>query len=259
MDTKTGYNGYPANPPLPPPYGYPQQPYQQPQYPPQPYQQQYSPQPPLPQLYPQQPYPPSHSPHPNYSQPQQPFPRTLDVAFTSWSGRHMRVCENTPEGPLVYAADLHNRKPHMIFQAEGTANLPATVTFHSFSRNIDMNINGNESVMRSTSKWKYEFGFESRALGGKKLTWKREKSWVSMNLECVDEAGTVYAHFKSGKSWSGKKAGKLEILKAAEAGGKAVTDELVVTGLANIYLQLMQTMSANSAAGASAGASVAVA
>ncbi|KAL4940234.1 hypothetical protein BDV06DRAFT_24119 [Aspergillus oleicola] len=275
MDTKQGYNGYPANAPpswgqeapLPPAYGYPQQPYQQypPQQPPFYDQQQagYPPQAPFPQSYPQshspQPHP-SHSPQPSYAQAQngQPqFPRTLDVSFTSWSGRHMRVTENTADGPLVYAADLHNRKPHMIFQATGTAHLPATVQFHTFSRNIDVSINGNEVPMKATSHWKYEFAFDSKALG-QKLTWKRSKSWLHMNLDCVDDSGTVLAHFKAGKGWSGKKAGKLEIYEPAARGGKGLTDEIVVTGLANVYLQLCQTMSANSAAASSASVSAAV-
>ncbi|KAL4961124.1 uncharacterized protein BDV14DRAFT_181190 [Aspergillus stella-maris] len=277
MDTKHNYNGYPAappswgqDPPAPPAYGYPQQPYgqypphqppfydQQNGYPPQSYPpQSYSPTPPSSHLSSH----PSHSPQPSYAQAQNgtaQFPRTLDVAFTSWSGRHMKVTENTSDGPLVYAADLHNRKPHMIFQATGTAHLPATVQFHCWSRKIDISINGNDVPMKGTSHWKYEYAFDSHAFPGQTFTWKRSKSWLHMNVDCVDENGTVLAHFKASKGWSGKKAGKLEIYEAASKGGKAFTDELVVTGLANVYLQLSQTAAANSAAASSASVSAAV-
>ncbi|KAL4778858.1 hypothetical protein BJX76DRAFT_342280 [Aspergillus varians] len=256
--------------PPPPAYGYHQQPYQQPyqqqhpQYPPQ-----YPPQQPpqyaqsYPQPYPQ-PYP--QQSQPGYSQappqgpppPLQSFPRGLEVAFTSWSGRHMRVTENTYDGPLVYAADLHNRKPHMLFQAKGTANLPATVIFHTFSRTVDITINGNDFPMRSESKWKHEYGFDAAALGGKRLVWKNTKKWVTMNLECVDASGTVYARFTAHKGWSGKKTGRLEILEPAAAGGKVGTDELVVTGLANVYMQIVQAAGSAGAAGASSSVAVSV-
>ncbi|KAL2837099.1 hypothetical protein BJY01DRAFT_221287 [Aspergillus pseudoustus] len=201
--------------------------------------------------YTQQPQQPS--PPPTHS-----YPRTLDVAFTSWTGRHLRVCENDANGALLYAADLKMRKPHMLFQAEGSAQLPASVIFHSFSRTIDVTVNGHEIALRPTSKWKYEFAFESPALGGKQLVWKKSKAWKFLNIECVDEAsGTVYARFVMHKGLSTKKAGKLEILEPA-ASAQGLLDELVVTGLADVYLQLMQTMSANSAAGASASVSAAV-
>ncbi|KAL4899462.1 hypothetical protein BDW74DRAFT_163470 [Aspergillus multicolor] len=249
MDTKVGYNGYPAPPQqwgqdAPAPYGYPQ-PYQQPQ----PYGQ-YPPQQPPPMY--QQP-----SPQPAYTQPPQSTPRGLEVSFTSWTGRHLRVTSETTDGPLVYAADLKNRKPHMLFQATGTAHLPATVIFHSFSRTIDVTINGQEMPLRPMSKWKAEYGFDSHALQGKHLSWKRGKCWKALNLECVDEAGTVFATWKAHSTWSGKKAGRLEILEPAMPGGKGVVDELVVTGLANVYLQMMQTMSASSAAGAASASSAA--
>ncbi|KAL4994884.1 hypothetical protein BDV10DRAFT_175852 [Aspergillus recurvatus] len=168
----------------------------------------------------------------------------------------MRVTEGTHDGPLVYAADLKNRKPHMLFQATGTAHLPATVIFHSFSRTIDITINGEEMPMRPTSKWKFEYGFTSHALSGKFLTWKRS-DWKRMNLECVDEDGVVFAKWTSHSCWSKKKTGRLEIYEPAARGGKRAVDELVVTGLANVRLQQMQTAGANAAA-SSAGTAAAV-
>ncbi|KAL2813349.1 hypothetical protein BDW59DRAFT_154853 [Aspergillus cavernicola] len=258
---KLGYNGYPSpsQPPAwdqaPPPYGYPAQH-------PQSYQQQYPPQPQYPQSYTQQPQQQAQTNHPAMpaqNTPPQSYPRGLEVVFTSWTGRHMRVTEATHDGPLVYAADLKNRKPNMIFQAEGTAQLPATVIFHTFSRNIDINIDGKEMVMRSASSWRYEFGFDSIALGGKRLTWKNTSRWTWLNMECLDDSGAVYATFKAHKGWSGKKTGRLELQEACRAGGKGLVDEIVVTGLANVYIQIAQAVSSNSAAGAGAGVAAAVA
>ncbi|KAL4876946.1 hypothetical protein BJY04DRAFT_199245 [Aspergillus karnatakaensis] len=272
MDAKVGYNGFPAQQHRSwdqPQYGYSQQPQGYPQnYPQQPpmYQQHQYPQ----QQYSEQSqYPPQQQQqhhHSNFSnqipsQPTTQIPRGYEVVFTSWSGRHMEVTEDTHDGPLAYSADLHTRKPHMIFKAEGTAHLPATVTFHSFSRTIDISINGEAFPLRTISKWKYEYAWDAQSLGGKKLIWKRPScwNWKYMNIECSDESGTVYARFDSHKGWSGKKAGRMEILAPAAPGGKALVDEIMVTGLANVYLQLSSMMAANgSAAASSAGVAAAV-
>lgn len=74
-----------------------------------------------------------------------------------------------------------------------------------------------------------------------------------MDLECVDENGVVFAKWMAHTGWSVKKSGRLEIYEPAAVGGKEIADELVVTGLANVYLLQIQTNSANAAAG-SAGA-----
>lgn len=209
---------------------------------PQPYQQPY--QQPYPQYPPYPPYP-QYNQYSQYSQPPQQFhssPRAYEVTFTSWSGRHMRVTEETRDGPLAYAADLHNRRPHMIFQAQGTANLPATVTFHNFSSKIDVRINGGDLPFRSESKWKDAYGFDSRSVpGNKHLVWKNNGIYTS-NI-CTDKSGTVYAKFTEHKGWSGKRAGRLEIFQPAAVGGKALVDELVVTGLATVYLMIIQSAS----------------
>jgi hypothetical protein len=218
-----GYNGHPVNLGQVAPHPY-QPPYQQP-YPPYPAYQ-----------YPQ------YNQYSQYNQPPQQFrspPRAYEVAFTSWSGRHMQVAEETRDGPLAYTADLHTRRPHMIFQAKGTANLPATVTFHNFSSKIDVTINGADLRLRSESKWKHAYGFDSRAIGGKQLLWKGKG--VSMTTECTDRAGAVYAKFTEHKGWSGKRAGRLEIFPPVAVGGKALADELVVTGLATVYLLILQS------------------
>jgi hypothetical protein len=187
------------------------------------------------------------------------YPRTLDVAFTSWTGRHLRVCENTADGALIYSADVKTRKPHMLFKAEGSSQLPASVIFHSFSRTIDVTVNGNEISLKPTSKWKYEFAFDSPALGGKTLVWKKSSVWKFLNIECVDEStGTVYARFAMHKGLSAKKAGTLELLAPCASAPAALVDEIVVTGLADVHLQMSQVAAANSAAGASAGVSAAV-
>ncbi|KAL2858508.1 hypothetical protein BJY01DRAFT_241837 [Aspergillus pseudoustus] len=159
----------------------------------------------------------------------------------------MRVTEETHDDALVYAADVKTRKPHMIFQATGTSDLPATVVFHNLSWTIDVSTNGEEMPMRPGSKSKLEYSFDSRALGGRWLTWKRSKGSKYFDLDCVDETGeVVYASWRAYKTGSGKKTGRTEILQpAAEvAGDKGFTDELAVTGLANVYVQIMMIVAA---------------
>ncbi|KAL3455233.1 hypothetical protein BJX64DRAFT_297890 [Aspergillus heterothallicus] len=195
---------------------------------------------------------PIQSPLPNSSSLQiQSIPRALEVSFTSISGRHMRVTSETPNGPLLYAADLRTRKPHMLFQETGfpTSTLPASVIFHNFSWTIDATINGANIPMRPVSKARMEYGFTSRALGGggnRRLTWKMPQGARDLDLDCVEEkTGSVFATWRAHKGWSGRKAGRMEILQPAVeaamvAGDKGAVDELVVTGLANVYLQIMQ-------------------
>ncbi|KAL4803087.1 hypothetical protein BDV18DRAFT_145104 [Aspergillus unguis] len=184
--------------------------------------------------------------------------RGLEVTFTSCSGRHLKVTENTSDGPIVYSADLKSRKPHMIFQSNGTAHLPATVKFHNFSRAIDVSIHGEEMPMAAKCwTFKHEYSFTSHAVSGKSFFW-RKASWRYLHLQCVDESGTVFATFRSHKSWSGKKAGRLEIMPAAAEGGQGLVDELVVTGLADVYYQMMQAMAASGTSAASASSAAAV-
>ncbi|KKK12660.1 hypothetical protein AOCH_001350 [Aspergillus ochraceoroseus] len=174
-------------------------------------------------------------------------PRLLAVDFTSWTGRHLRVTEGDSNGALVYLADLKLRKPHMIFQAEGTARLPATVTFHSFSRTIDVNINGQDIPVRQKGTFKYEIAFESPALGGTVLTWKNPRYLKPFDLECYDENGVVFAKFVPSSSWSCKKAGRIELYQACST-RSGLTDEVVVTGLALAYHIFTQTVAANAGA-----------
>ncbi|PYI05502.1 hypothetical protein BO78DRAFT_145023 [Aspergillus sclerotiicarbonarius CBS 121057] len=165
-------------------------------------------------------------------------PRTLNVDFTSWTGKHLEVTEgDATQSTLVYAADLNFRKPHMVFQATGSARLPATVIFHAFSRTIDIDINGHQIPFKPRGTFKYEVAFESPALGGKVLTWRNPHYMKPMDLECRDEQDTVIARFIPNNSWSRTKAGRLD-LGPLDSG--PLTDEVVVTGLALAYYILSQ-------------------
>ncbi|KAL3473663.1 hypothetical protein BJX99DRAFT_233084 [Aspergillus californicus] len=91
---------------------------------------------------------------------------------------------------------------------------------------------------------------------GRTLPGMKSSRWRYLNIECVDDAGTVYAQFNMHKGLTAKKVGKMELLPPCTSAPKALVDEIVVTGLADVYLQLTQTLSANSAAGVSAAVSV---
>ncbi|RAL14724.1 uncharacterized protein BO97DRAFT_404203 [Aspergillus homomorphus CBS 101889] len=183
--------------------------------------------------------------------------RVLNVDFTSWTGKHLEVTEgdsSSPNKTLVYAADLNFRKPHMVFQATGSARLPATVNFHAFSRAIDVNINGHEIAFKPKGMLKYEAPFESPALGGKVLRWKNPKYSNPSYLECSDEHDTVIAKFVPSSAWKLTKAGHLELDGRLPTG--PLTDEVVVTGLALAYYIMVQTRGASGASAAAASSVV---
>ncbi|PYH43744.1 uncharacterized protein BP01DRAFT_358187 [Aspergillus saccharolyticus JOP 1030-1] len=172
--------------------------------------------------------------------------RSLNVDFTSWTNKHLAVTEG-PSGAatLVYAADLNCRKPHMIFQATGSARLPATVNFHAFSRSIDVTVNGHQIAFKPHGLFKYEAAFESPALGGPVLTWSNPKYMNPAYLECRDAHGVVLARFIPHRGWTMTKAGCLEIDPQVPSG--PVTDEVVVTGLALAYYIIIQNTAATGA------------
>ncbi|KAL4863238.1 hypothetical protein BDV12DRAFT_202322 [Aspergillus spectabilis] len=99
-----------------------------------------------------QPTPSNMTPSTSGQAPQLEQARTFQVDLTSWSGRHVRITEGHSDGPLVYAADLKPCKPHMLFQASGTSQLPATVIFRNFSRTIETNIDGEDIPMKPVSR-----------------------------------------------------------------------------------------------------------
>ncbi|PYH82735.1 beta-lactamase/transpeptidase-like protein [Aspergillus uvarum CBS 121591] len=173
--------------------------------------------------------------------------RSLNVDFTSWTGKHLEVTEGLPnQSTLVYAADLNFCKPHMIFQATGSARLPATVNFHSFSRSIDVSVNGHQIAFKPHGVFKYEASFQSPALNGRVLTWKNPKYLNPAYLECRDEHGAVVATFIPNRGWTMTKAGRLELDLRLPSG--PVTDEVVVTGLALAYYIIVQTIAARGSA-----------
>ncbi|KAL4884901.1 hypothetical protein BJY04DRAFT_180946 [Aspergillus karnatakaensis] len=181
------------------------------------------------------------------------YPRGIEVAFTSWTSRHLRLTSETKDGALLYTADLKNTKPHMRIQGSSGTDI-ATVRFHRFSHSVDMSINGREILLTQGSKLSYSRGFESPSLGGKRLTWKKSSMWKSFHLECTDESGIVYATYKPHGGFSTKKSGRLEVLEPCRAGGDAVLDELVVSALVNIYILIKMSGAAAAGAGAGAGA-----
>ncbi|KAL3496841.1 hypothetical protein BJX62DRAFT_232033 [Aspergillus germanicus] len=209
---------------------------------------------------PYEPHPDEKSPHngTNHS-----YPRTLEIAFTSSTGRHMRVNEGTKDGPLLYIIDIHATKPHMIFhrqvQPNGTPTAPtqststATASFQHFSHAVDIRVNGRDMVLSRESRLRFDRGFASPSLGGKKLVWVKSSRWKYLYLDCVDEDGVVYATYRPHGGVSTKKGGTLELLGPCGAGtaGKesALVDEIIVTALVTIRVR-MREGSATSASGA---------
>lgn len=98
--------------------------------------------------------------------------------------------------------------------------------------------------------------FPSRGLGGGSLKW-RSKSFLSLSndFECVDGSGRVLATFYSNRGISMTRAGRFEIVAPEVLQSKRVTDEVIVTGMAHVYLEYVaRSSAAGAAAGAGAGA-----
>lgn len=93
--------------------------------------------------------------------------------------------------------------------------------------------------------------FPSRGLGGRALKWK-SRSYLSFrnDFECVDESNRVLATFYSNRGISMTRAGRFEIAAPEVLQSQRVTDEVIVTGLAHVYLEYVAR---SAAAGAAAG------
>jgi hypothetical protein len=179
----------------------------------------------------------------------------------------MRVNEGSQDGPLLYIINIHANKPHMIFhrqvQPNGTQTLPtqststATASFQHFSHAVDIRVNGRDVVLARESRLRFDRGFESPSLGGKKLVWVRASRCKYLYLDCVDGDGVVYATYRPHVGVSTKKSGALELLGpcgvSAGAAGKdkesRLVDEIIVTALVTIRVR-MKEGSATSASGA---------
>ncbi|KAL3459409.1 hypothetical protein BJX64DRAFT_291235 [Aspergillus heterothallicus] len=154
------------------------------------------------------------------------FSRTLDVSFTSFTKRHMRICSDTKDGPPLYTVDLHPTKPNVIFhRAQYPESPPYTASFHRLSHDVDISMNGKEIV---------------------KLTWERASKWKSFWLDCVDDGGVVYAEYRPHGGF--KKGGVLNLLEPCVSGGEEMLDEVVVTFVVNLYM-LMRIATASAAGG----------
>ncbi|KAI9926215.1 hypothetical protein ASPWEDRAFT_30608 [Aspergillus wentii DTO 134E9] len=169
--------------------------------------------------------------------------QTFFVDFTSWKLRHLNVTLGDRDGPLVYKADLTNRKPHMKFQIGQGETSFATVVFRAWKPLIEINIKGQDIVLQRKTRRIREGIYESPNLGTT-LTWQNPNTRKLFDFDCTSRNGALLARFTANQTWSMTKAGRLEIFGEKAANGE-ILDELVVTGLAVAYWALCEHIAIN--------------
>ena len=142
-------------------------------------------------------------------------------------------------------------KPNIRITSGATGQDVGTVTFHHFSRSLDLVVNGTQTQLGPEGWFTRSKSFMS---SNGKLSWKHISIWRG-TLACVTENGEWLARFKW-STWASKKDGKLEIVNSQLPQG--LVNELVVSGLAMVQVEKRRN-SRGAASGAGAGAGSAAA
>lgn len=172
--------------------------------------------------------------------------RTLKIDFTGWAQRHIQITEVGPEGSVLYSIDTHLLKPHMVFKRGLTEEVIATVDLPSFRWRIKTCVHGQDITLFMKVKMGLKTGihqettFESPALGSTTLTWRSHSYFRLFDFECLDEKSLPLAKCTPTASWNGKQGGQFDLYGTSASSGDAM-DELVVTGLALAYYNLIMT------------------
>ncbi|OJJ31907.1 hypothetical protein ASPWEDRAFT_186153 [Aspergillus wentii DTO 134E9] len=173
--------------------------------------------------------------------------RTFKISFTSWSCRHIQVTEH--DTPL-YIADVHTRKPNMIFKTHPSETQFATVTLHALSSHTDIILDNQDTVLNLKSGFRHQANFTSRTLQTT-LEWNTKSLMKGYDFELVDQNGTPLAQYIN--DWCHNTA-KVDIFFNLN---EAVIREIVVTGLALVYGRTGRLTTVNTHTGDSAGSLVA--
>ncbi|KAE8153703.1 hypothetical protein BDV25DRAFT_148987 [Aspergillus avenaceus] len=197
---------------------------------------------------------PQYPPQPHHTQAPS---RSFQVAFTSWTTRHISVTEMGPIGSAIYTVDLHTRKPQMIFKL-GTADAPyVTVEHRTMKTEVDIHFPGHKITLPIKARLKYKTTFASHALPNAQWTWRSTGAMKFLDFECTDQNSMAVARFKPASTWSMHKMGQMELVGPVANGGP-VFDEVMITGIAFAYYVYLTHMGAGGTAAASASAAAAV-
>ncbi|KAL9025569.1 MAG: hypothetical protein Q9196_005632, partial [Gyalolechia fulgens] len=193
--------------------------------------------------YPGPPMPaPSAYPGPQKTSPSAPFqppapdyntPRVLHIYRDGITHRHMTITDEAKHHPLYKidqnSGSIFSSKPHMTIANPSSNQTIGTVTFHNWSRTIDLEIHGRPIPFESEGIFTRSYAYSSPAFG-ERLRW-----------ECDGIFGTDLVLVNGGKEWiarfdgslfSMSKTGKMHVVNGSING--VALDEIVVSGAAMV-------------------------
>ena len=176
-----------------------------------------------------------------------PSPRTFHIYHEGLSGRKQTVMEND-KTTKAYDVQSHTfSKPHIKITSGGaTGHEVGAVTFHHFSRTLDLVINGKQTQLEPEGWFTRSFSFMSSIA---KLRWEHTSVWGG-SLACVTDKGEWLARFDR-SYFALKKDGKLEIVNSQLP--QELVDELVVSGLAMVEVENRRNNSGSAGGGGGGG------
>ena len=153
--------------------------------------------------------------------------------------RRSTILDSDKRTPLytitANSGGIFSSKPHMTILNAATGAPVGTVTFHSMSSDIDIQIHGRDMSFDKPKVFSSAHQFHSLAVG-QAFSWKKDGMFSGGDLKCVDGSGQECAFFES-SNWALSKDGKIELAPTIQG---PFMDEIVVTGIAAIENQRRQ-------------------
>ena len=178
--------------------------------------------------------------------------RILHVYHQGLSHRHTQVLDSDKVTPIYTinsnSGGLFSSKPHMTILNATTGAVVGTVTFHSMSSDIDIEIHGRPITFNKPGAFTSAHQFQSLATGNT-FKWKRDGVFSGGDLKCIDTTEQVVATFEL-SNWAMKKDGKFEIAPMVHG---PFFDEIMITGIAAMEHERRQRNSSSAASGGGGG------
>ena len=132
---------------------------------------------------------------------------------------------------------LFSSKPDVTVYRNDTSTVVGTVTFHSFSRSIDLVIHNNPIALASMGLFTSAHEWTSLATTAEgnpmRFIWKSDHGFNGGDMICLDQQRKICAKFEA-SMWALQKDGKFEVGPFVSV---VVIDEVIVTGLAMLELR----------------------
>lgn len=141
-------------------------------------------------------------------------------------------------------APLFSSKPHMTISQSTSKAVVGTVTFHSWSRTIDLEVHGRPIPFESEGMFTRAYAYSSPAFG-ERLRWECDGIWRA-DLILVNSRQEWIARFES-SMFSMSKEGKIHVVNGAITG--PALDEIMVSGSAMVQLQRRRRSSSGGGGG----------